>query len=214
MYRNLIQNQERNDIMNKKSVTTILICLIISFILSYTFDFSKNKIISYDFVLNMEITLFSVSLAIVALMITILDKYKEKASSTRNWVKNSSSILTEISENTVLLLFIIIILIVISIFKSIIILIPIIDVMTVILLFSLLISLVSILDTTISVHKLVSNLRNILFSDDTNLLPSQTEIHLINAYRFLDESHKREFEELVKTITLKQQIDSQKEQPH
>ena len=38
--------------------------------------------------------------------------------------------------------------------------------------------------------------------------------HLINAYRFLDESHKREFEELVKTITLKQQIDSQKEQPH
>ena len=56
--------------------------------------------------------------------------------------------------------------------------------------------------------------KNILFSDDTNLHPSQTEIHLINAYRFLDESHKREFEELVKTITLKQQIDSQKEQPH
>ena len=64
--------------MFKKSYLTIGISLIISFILSYFGDYSESDIISYDFILNMEIGMFSVSLAIVALIITILEKYKEK----------------------------------------------------------------------------------------------------------------------------------------
>ena len=62
--------------MSKKSYLIIGISLIISIILSYFGDYSKNDIISYDFILNMEIGMFSVSLAIVALIITILEKYK------------------------------------------------------------------------------------------------------------------------------------------
>jgi len=196
--------------MSKKNSIILLSNIIVSLVLAYSVDFSHNKIICYDFIINAEITLFSVSLAIVALMITILEKYKEKASNNINWAKDSVAILKEISENTVALLFIIIVLIVVSVFKSFITLITQINIMNFILLFSLFLSLISIFDTTISVHKLVANLRDILFTKDENKLNlSQNEIHLVDAYRFLDESHKKEFETLIKTIALKQQLDTE-----
>lgn len=196
--------------MSKKNSIILLSNIIVSLVLAYSVDFSHNKIICYDFIINAEITLFSVSLAIVALMITILEKYKEKASNNINWAKDSVAILKEISENTVALLFIIIVLIVVSVFKSFITLIAQINIMNFILLFSLFLSLISIFDTTISVHKLVANLRDILFTKDENKLNlSQNEIQLVDAYRFLDESHKKEFESLIKTITLKQQLDTE-----
>nr|DAR22484.1 MAG TPA: hypothetical protein [Caudoviricetes sp.] len=196
--------------MSKKNSIILLSNIIVSLVLAYSVDFSHNKIICYDFIINAEITLFSVSLAIVALMITILEKYKEKASNNINWAKDSVAILKEISENTVALLFIIIVLIVVSVFKSFITLIAQINIMNFILLFSFFLSLISIFDTTISVHKLVANLRDILFTKDENKLNlSQNEIQLVDAYRFLDESHKKEFEALIKTITLKQQLDTE-----
>ena len=181
--------------MSKKNSIILLSNIIVSLVLAYSVDFSHNKIICYDFIINAEITLFSVSLAIVALMITILEKYKEKASNNINWAKDSVAILKEISENTVALLFIIIVLIVVSVFKSFITLIAQINIMNFILLFSLFLSLISIFDTTISVHKLVANLRDILFTKDENKLNlSQNEIQLVDAYRFLDESHKKELD--------------------
>ena len=196
--------------MSKKNSIILLSNIIVSLVLAYSVDFSHNKIICYDFIINAEITLFSVSLAIVALMITILEKYKEKASNNINWAKDSVAILKEISENTVALLFIIIVLIVVSVFKSFITLIAQINIMNFILLFSLFLSLISIFDTTISVHKLVANLRDILFTKDENKLNlSQNEIQLVDDYRFLDESHKKEFEALIKTITLKRQLDTE-----
>ena len=160
----------------------------------------------------MEITLFSVSLAIVALMITLLEKYKEKLSNQPNWIRDSTNILTEISENTMALLFLVIILIIASVLNSAIILIPKFDIMTTILLYSLLVSLMSILDTTISIHKLVSNLKNVLYTSDEELNLSQKEIHLIEAYRFLDDEHKKTFDELVKAIATNQQLASQPKQ--
>lgn len=121
--------------MSKKNSIILLSNIIVSLVLAYSVDFSHNKIICYDFIINAEITLFSVSLAIVALMITILEKYKEKASNNINWAKDSVAILKEISENTVALLFIIIVLIVVSVFKSFITLIAQINIMNFILLF-------------------------------------------------------------------------------
>ena len=60
--------------MSKKNSIILLSNIIVSLVLAYSVDFSHNKIICYDFIINAEITLFSVSLAIVALMITILEK--------------------------------------------------------------------------------------------------------------------------------------------
>ena len=195
--------------MIKKNIVLLVICAIISLLLTCIFDFSNSAIICYEFIINMEITLFSVSLAIVALMITILEKYKDKLSNQPNWIRDSTDILTEISENTIALLFLVIILIIASVLNSVIILIPNFDIMTTILVFSLLVSLLSIFDTTIGIHKLVSNLKNVLYANDEELNLSQKEIHLIEAYRFLDDEHKKTFDDLVKAIATNQQLASQ-----
>lgn len=122
--------------MGKKEVFKLLICLITSTVLSFIFQYTTSKVIDYYVIINIEISLFSVSLAIVALIITILEKYKEKMSNQKNWAKTSSNILKEICENTIALLLLIILLALASILEPIIILIPIFDIMTIILLFS------------------------------------------------------------------------------
>ena len=62
--------------MNKKNLVLILVCAAISVILTVTLAPFDADVISYSTVLNIEIALFSVSLTIVALLITILHKYK------------------------------------------------------------------------------------------------------------------------------------------
>lgn len=43
--------------------------------------------------------------------------------------------------------------------------------------------------------------------NDKKINLSQKEIHLIEAYRFLDDEHKKNFEALIRAITTNQQID-------
>lgn len=168
--------------------------------------------ICYDVIINIEIALFSVSLAIVALMITILDKYKETVDDQQNWAKTSTNILKEICENTIALLILIILLALASMLEPMIILIPRFNIMTVILLFSFIVSLLVVFDTTISVYKLVINLKNLLVPNNNKKLNlSQKEIHLIEAYRFLDDEHRKNLDELIRAITTNQQIDLQKQ---
>ena len=66
--------------MNKKSCILFLSCVVISIILTIIFSPFDKKVISYDTIINIEIALFSVSLTIVALLITILEKYKDRMS--------------------------------------------------------------------------------------------------------------------------------------
>lgn len=64
-------------------------------------------------------------------------------------------------------------------------------------------------DTTVSVHKLVSNLKDMLADkiySNENL--SEKEWHIIGAYRFLNEQGKKSFEDLLRALTTNQQIDS------
>ena len=193
--------------MSKKSYLIIGISLIISIILSYFGDYSKNDIISYDFILNMEIGMFSVSLAIVALIITILEKYKEKVGNDTNWAANSSSILKELCENTIGLLIIVILLILFSIADGIVPTIPKFDLMTTMLITCTIISLLVMLDTTLSIYKLVINLKDVLSnSSSTELYLSQHEQHLIEAYRFLDQANKEKVDQLLTDIATAQQI--------
>lgn len=193
--------------MSKKSYIVIVISLIISIVLSHFGDYSKSNIISYDFILNMEIGMFSVSLAIVALIITILEKYKEKVGNDTNWAANSSSILKELCENTIGLLIIIILLILFSIADGIIPTIPKFDLMTIMLITCTIISLLIMLDTTLSIYKLVINLKDVLSnSSSTELYLSQHEQHLIEAYRFLDQANKEKVDQLLTDIATAQQI--------
>lgn len=193
--------------MSKKSYLIIGISLIISIILSYFGDYSQNDIISYDFILNMEIGMFSVSLAIVALIITILEKYKEKVGNDTNWAANSSSILKELCENTIGLLIIVILLILFSIADGIVPTIPKFDLMTTMLITCTIISLLVMLDTTWSIYKLVINLKDVLSnSSSTELYLSQHEQQLIEAYRFLDQANKEKVDQLLTDIATAQQI--------
>lgn len=193
--------------MSKKSYIIIVISLIISIVLSHFGDYSKSNIISYDFILNMEIGMFSVSLAIVALIITILEKYKKKVGNDTNWAANSSSILKELCENTIGLLIIIILLILFSIADGIVPTIPKFDLMTIMLITCTIISLLVMLDTTWSIYKLVINLKDVLSnSSSTELYLSQHEQHLIEAYRFLDQANKEKVDQLLTDIATAQQI--------
>lgn len=195
--------------MEKRNFLSIIVCLVISIFLSIEFDYTDSKIINYDTILNLEIAFFSVSLAIVALMITVLEKYKEKVSDLGKWSKYSASIMKEMSDNTVALLIIIIMLILSSIAETIFDLFPCVNLMVVVLLFCTILSLIIMLDTTISVHKLVINLKDLLAEESfSNENLSQREMHIIEAYRFLNDQNRNSFEDLLRGLTTNQQLDS------
>jgi len=195
--------------MEKRNFLPIIVCLVISIFLSIEFDYTDSKIINYDTILNLEIAFFSVSLAIVALMITVLEKYKEKVSDLGKWSKYSASIMKEMSDNTVALLIIIIMLILSSIAETIFDLFPCVNLMAVVLLFCTILSLIIMLDTTISVHKLVINLKDLLAEESfSNENLSQREMHIIEAYRFLNDQNRNSFEDLLRGLTTNQQLDS------
>lgn len=193
------------------SVIICFVCLLASIILCKKFNYEGNPIINYEAILNLEVAFFSVSLAIVALMITVLDKYKEKVADLGKWSKYSANVMKELSENTVALFAIIMLLIISSIINPVLSSIPCINIMSVILIFSVIISLIVMFDTTVSVHKLVSNLKDMLADkiySNENL--SEKEWHIIGAYRFLNEQGKKSFEDLLRALTTNQQLDSNK----
>ena len=193
--------------MNKKSCISLLSCVVVSIILTVMFSPFDNEIINYNTIINIEIALFSVSLTIVALLITILEKYKEKTTNQLAWTKYSTKILKELCENAISLLFLIALLFLATIFKSWLLLIPKIDIMTAILLFSIILSILSCFDTTISVYKLVINLKDILTNPTISLQNiSKMESDLVEAYRLLDEEHRKSFNDVLRALILKQHI--------
>lgn len=193
--------------MNKKSCISLLSCVVVSIILTVMFSPFDNEIINYNTIINIEIALFSVSLTIVALLITILEKYKEKTTNQLAWTKYSTKILKELCENAISLLFLIALLFLATIFKSWLLLIPKIDIMTAILFFSIILSILSCFDTTISVYKLVLNLKDILTNPTISLQNiSKMESDLVEAYRLLDEEHRKSFNDVLSALILKQHI--------
>ena len=193
--------------MNKKNLVLILVCAAISVILTVTLAPFDADVISYSTVLNIEIALFSVSLTIVALLITILDKYKERVTDQSTWAKNCTLILKERCENTIALLVLIALLFGATIFKPLLMLIPKFDIMTIILLFSIILSICACFDTTISVYLLILNLKNVLTTSTTSIKNiSQRELYLVEAYRLLNEKHRTNIDDMIKALNLEQQV--------
>ena len=192
--------------MNKKNLVLILVCAAISVILTVTLAPFDADVISYSTVLNIEIALFSVSLTIVALLITILDKYKERVTDQSTWAKNSTLILKELCENTIALLVLIALLFGATIFKPLLMLIPKFDIMTIIL-FSIILSICACFDTTISVYLLILNLKNVLTTSTTSIKNiSKRELYLVEAYRLLNEKHRTNIDDMIKALNLEQQV--------
>ncbi len=182
------------------------ICLITSFLLTHFFSYTNNNVINTSTVLDILITLFSVLLAIVALMITILDKYKEKVRSQNTWATKSTEVLKSLSENTILLLILIFVVISTSLLSDLLALLTKFNVRTFILLISIMLALFATLDTTISIHILVVHLKDAIATKQTIIELSQTEEHLVEAYRFLDPEYRDELKDYMNTLALKQQI--------
>lgn len=197
--------------MNKKIFILLASCVVASVALTIAFSPFDEEVINYGVVINIEIALFAVSLTIVTLLITILEKYKEKVTDQSVWAQNSTKILKELCENTISLLFLLALLFLATIFKSLLILIPGVDVMTVILLFSIILSIIACFDTTISVYNLIINLKDVLVQPSVSIDNlSQKELYLVDAYRQLDVKHKEELEDLLRAFSIDQQIRTNK----
>lgn len=197
--------------MNKKIFILLASCVAVSVALTIALSPFDEEVINYGVVINIEIALFAVSLTIVTLLITILEKYKEKVTDQSVWAQNSTKILKELCENTISLLFLLALLFLATIFKSLLILIPGVDVMTVILLFSIILSIIACFDTTISVYHLIINLKDVLVQPSVSIDDlSQKELYLVDAYRQLDVKHKEELEDLLRAFSIDQQIRTNK----
>lgn len=190
-----------------KALLVILLCLIASIFLSYFFAYVDSKIIDYYVIINIIISFFSVSLAIVALIITVLDKYKEAAKYQNEWSKKSSKILKALSENTICLLILIFILAIASLLEELLLTITFINILNTILIFTFVLSLVIMIDTTISIYLLVINLKDILSNyDNINFELTQKEKYVVEAYRFLNAEYKDQIEKQLTTLAVQQQM--------
>lgn len=190
-----------------KEFFIISICLAISATLAHYFTYTDGNIIEFSFILTILVTLFSVLLAIVALMITVLDKYKDNTSNQNAWAESSTAVLKALSENSIFLLVLISLIVILYLFKDLILLIPKINVINIFLICSLLLSLLITFDTTISVHILVIHLKDALANKNNEIIElTTTEKNMIEAYRLLSPKYQTELGDYLSTLVLKQQI--------
>ena len=125
----------------------ICLLLIISISLSIAFDYSKNPIIQYDYVLTTNIALFSLALAVTTIFFTILDRYQQAL---HNRKKDAliNSITSEMGDNTHSLLILTAVTFITSLFQDALNKIPEVDVNSCILIFILSLTLLTTYDIT------------------------------------------------------------------
>lgn len=131
--------------------------LIISISLSIAFDYSKNPIIQYDYVLTTNIALFSLALAVTTIFFTILDRYQQAL---HNRKKDAliNSITSEMGDNTHSLLILTTVTFITSLFQDALNKIPEVDVNSCILIFILSLTLLTTYDITRATVTLIKNI--------------------------------------------------------
>lgn len=135
----------------------ICLLLIISISLSIAFDYSKNPIIQYDYVLTTNIALFSLALAVTTIFFTILDRYQQ-ALHNRKKVALINSITSEMGDNTHSLLILTAVTFITSLFQDALNKIPEVDVNSCILIFILSLTLLTTYDITRATVTLIKNI--------------------------------------------------------
>ncbi len=191
----------------RSTIFKILVIAIISFLIILNFDYSKSEIIKYSFILSSLIDLFSISLAIIAILFTLLDRYKNLSANKEAFTSATNEILKEMSEDSISLFFIICLLFISELLKSLTEKFKLFDIYGFLLIFSLILILFIVFDISFSIIKLVNSLQQFRKIDETEFSITESEKHLIEAYRKLDKKHSNELLETIKTLIIKQNID-------
>lgn len=198
--------------------TTIKVILLFILALALSFiPYSPYKTnITIEFLLTCSSGLFGVSLTVLALLFTILDRYKEKLEHNvqNDILERSLPILKNVCDDVMGMLFIVITLFIIDLLSK-----PLeilqgcaffskIDLNRALLLILLIILLALAIDITYVIVKLINGLFYISKqSDDKIINLSLDERNLVLTTRKLDKKYMAELLEYMKTIIIKQEID-------
>lgn len=200
-----------------KNKTIIKVCMIVfvSFLLSFI-PAGKNTLISKGTLANIGIDLFGVSLAIMALLFTVLDRYKEKLDETKKEFLDTKAfpVIKNMGDDVIGILLIVIFLFLYDILsiplhhfyesKYI----PKLHYDRFILLLITSFMLVITIDITISIITLINNLIIVnCCKENTELNLSEHEKKLLTVIRKLDNKHYAELLEYIKTLSIKQEIE-------
>ena len=85
-----------------RALIIVLICIASSLALALFIDFAENNVIEYAFALEMLITLFSMSLAVLAIFFTVIERRRDKMNERAKEIL--SKITNEMGENSISLL--------------------------------------------------------------------------------------------------------------
>lgn len=188
-----------------KNIIIFIVTIIVSTLLSI-FEYTEDSIISdSNFILTTLVTFFSIALAIVALLFTVLDRYKDSTANIKLFIHNSSAILKEISSGTIFIFILIIVMIVFSVFQPLTDLISVIDIYEIASLCTLMLALAEMFDITLSIHLLVSNLKDNVNANEKDFGLTLKERNLVEAYRMLDPEHASNINEQIKKEILEQE---------
>lgn len=181
--------------------------VVVSFLLSKNFDYTDSKVICYDFILTTLIAFFSIGLAIVALLFTILDKFKESVANIDVYIEFSQKILKSISDAVIAILVCIIIVSVALFLDKIIQTIVCINIKEIILISTFIISLLEMVDIAVSIHMLVNNVMSRANAVDKDFKVSLEEKNIIEASRHLNRSGLDDLKKHIELLIIRQNID-------
>lgn len=193
-----------------KILGIVLLSLFLSFIPA-----DKNSIISRETLISSSLDLFGVTLAIIALLFTVIDRYKAKLEDSKKEIleKNAFPVLKNMGDDISATLILVIILFLYDIFYT-----PLqwiqalnfmsyINLERFILLLILFFLLAITIDITMSIISLISGLIELDKNNDENIQPTETELELISVIRNLDNKRFKELLDYIKTLTVKQELD-------
>ena len=193
-----------------KILGIVLLSLLLSFIPT-----DKDSIISRETLISSSLELFGVTLAIIALLFTVLDRYKAKLEDSKKAIleKNAFPVLKNMGDDISATLILVIILFLYDIFYTPLQLIQALDFMSYInlerfiLLLILFFLLAITIDITMSIISLISGLIELGKNNNENIQPTETELELISVIRKLDNKRFKELLDYIKTLTVKQELD-------
>lgn len=192
----------------KSASVKLIIIFVISIVVSYFTGGYNKDIINYSTVLNALISSFSVSFAIVAIMFTVLDRYKEKVDDPKLFLEQTQHILSELIDNTIGLFVLIVSLFIVSLVKNIILIcnFKYFNLYKIILLFSLFLMFVIIFDILFSTRLLIKNLNKFNGTAKEDFEINSQEKTLIQEYRNLESENRKVLLENIKLLNIKQTI--------
>lgn len=193
-----------------KIIGIVLLSLLLSFIPTV-----EDTIISRETLVSSSLELFGVTLAIIALLFTVLDRYKENLEESKKVLLEQKAfpIMKNMGDNIKATLLLIIVLFLYDIFC-----IPLqwlqnlkyisyINLERFILLLLLLFLLAITVDITISIISLINGLIILGKNDSESVQPTGTELELISVIRKLDNKRFKELLDYIKTLAVKQELD-------